>query len=96
MNIKYNNIDLEIIITTPHRDAPPCSNPDSPNFGDPGDDCEFDIVSATCNGIDLSDEEVSKLYDDDDLYEILCEKSQPEMPDYCWDDWSFEQDREEE
>lgn len=34
----------------PGRQAPACSDPDSPRFSDPGDPSEFEIVNVTMDG----------------------------------------------
>ena len=36
-------LSVDVIDFLPARQAPACSNPDSPHYSDPGDDCEFDI-----------------------------------------------------
>lgn len=50
MPIEFKNMEAEIFIQvenfTPSRPAPICSNHDSPNYSDCGDDCEFDEYTA--------------------------------------------------
>lgn len=51
MQEAFTNSDLEIFIQvkgfTPSREAPPCSNHDSPAYSDCGDDAEFDDYIAS-------------------------------------------------
>ena len=48
MIIDWKGIDIDVEYThTPERPAPPCCNPDSPAFSDPGDPEEFEIDKAS-------------------------------------------------
>jgi len=78
MLIKHDGIEFDIKIITPNRPAPACSNPDSPLFSDPGDSCEFEILTAY-NIEDkryLSELEIDYFYNDDSLYNIISIKSE--------------------
>jgi len=69
---------IEVIHYTPARPAPPCSNPDSPAFSDPGDDFEMEfnlfLVSESGEKIELPKvlhylyeelfEEIVEIYED--------------------------------
>lgn len=71
MRIVMDDIEANVSVTTHYRSAPACSNPDSPSFSDPGDDCEFEILSAERDGKSLSDEEIADLYEDSRFYELV-------------------------
>ena len=63
----YKDLTVKVIGYNPGRQAPVCNNPSSPNFGDPGDDPEFEDF-IVCVGDDditeyLSDKEIDNIVD---------------------------------
>ena len=75
ITVKFRDILANVRINTSYRHAPACSNPDSPAFSDPGDDCEFDIINAwqIKSNHDLGREEIEELYDSDAFYSAVVE-----------------------
>lgn len=71
-----NPVPLHVKATgTPGRPAPPCSNPSSPAFSDPGDPPDVDIVSAV--DLDFDRSYLDKLTDEE--YEELADAAAEQM-----------------
>ena len=71
---------IDVLKYGPERMAPPCSNPDSPNFSDSGDPAEIDFTAYTIDintnkkGIEIPDKMIS-----DNEWDILWDKVHEEI-----------------
>lgn len=96
----YEEFELEVNVTsfTPERHAPVCSNPDSPHFGDSGDDEEIEYEAFfvyTSRRFDLEEGEYKnvkiKIAVPDELYEVIDES----VREQCREKFLADRDAEE-
>jgi len=84
--VAEDDVDSYLIATVtefePARMAPPCSNPSSPAYSDPGDDAYMDYILYIKND---ATNKVIQIEDDSDLYEDTWDEIYNKMSELAGD-----------